>query len=627
MSPRKVIPGRFETFNGLWKRGSVDDCPPDHFSDSGNLCFKEGFQSRDGLIPYLPNTDIVRMRLYKPNPPFVGTNVPRILALTSDGNLRDLLLGTILTGNSLFKDFSLVNFFGRGYISFSDGKVGIENQYLNVYNGITLSTAGGNSPGVGITAVAGAPGSGVLQVGTYLISYAFETATGFITQPAAPFVAIDSFGSYSINITNLPLGPAGTAARWIIASQAIPLRTDLGVPFDVGSAQFYPLFLAVRIPNNTAVTYNPYSVYDETLVDSADFLFTRLTIIPCGVGLLDYNGRLVSYGEFSDPSIVRVSEIGEPESFSSTSGFFITDPTDSTGVRSATQYHGLLYVYKRERGYVTQDNQDEASTWKVDNFEKSKGAEQYGIADILDAKGSSSDGYVIASLNGIHYFNGVFQEPELSYKIRDLWERVNKVFFHKIQLVQDPINQRIYCLVPLDVSQDVNAIIYGDYRNGLDPQRIKWDLWTFANNPTSLLVYGDFTSNVPSTVTRISDLTRVSTLNVNKTEMANDNGIAINSFAEFASIRYGDGISEFNEVIIKAVGPCVLGITLYGLDKTESYNAPNLVITSGGKEYVALLNLSSEEGILRISHNDANKSFKVLKAILIGSELWATRVR
>lgn len=623
--PRKIVPGRFEIFNGLWKRGSIDNTPPDHFSDSQNLCFKDGVQTRDGLVPYLSNADIVRMRLFKPNPPFAGTNVPRIIALNSAGNLIDLLLGTTLTGNILFKDFSLVNFFGRAYISFSDGKTGTDNQYLNVYDGTTFRTAGGIAP-VAVPILAYTfDGVSKLEQAEYLFAVCNETTSGYITKPCTPQYIFCSFrnttpgsvGGNRVDLTNVALGPAGTVARWIIGTRAIfPTLSYNGNP------EAYEYFFIDRIADNTTTTYTA-SYFDTELTDSADYLFNLLELIPAGVGLLDYNGRLVSYGEHDDPSIVRVSTIGEPESFNASSGFFITDPTDSTGVRSATQFRSVLYVFKRERGYLTQDNQGDASTWLVDNFEKSVGAEQYGIADILDAKGSSSDGFVIASLSGIHFFNGVVQEPELSYKIKDLWDRVNKTVFHKIQLVQDPINRRIYCLVPLDDSFDVNYIIYGDYRNGLDPSSIKWDLWKFASNPTSILIYGDFTNDISSIVTRISDLSSIKTLTVNTP--GSDVGTAIDSFFETAPVRYGDGLSEFHDVVLRILGPCTIGITLYGMNKTVFYNAPNLVVTDGGREYLSLLNLVNEHGILRISHRNANQSFKISKIYLNGNELWKER--
>jgi hypothetical protein len=219
-------------------------------------------------------------------------------------------------------------------------------------NGGLARLAGGSSPTVAIGAVVNTLG-GHSGPGTYLVSYSFESDTGFISPPAIPFVGFDLFfNTNSITLT-VPLGPAPTTvARWIVITKAFPIGFlgPIGGPYNVGAAEFAPVFFAARIPDNVTTVYN-LDFFDEALVDSANYLFSRLTTIPAGVGLMDYKGRLISYGEYSNPSIVRGSEAGEPESFSATSGFFITDPSDSTGVRAAVEFRSILYVYKRHRGY------------------------------------------------------------------------------------------------------------------------------------------------------------------------------------------------------------------------------------------------------------------------------------
>ena len=627
--PRKKIPGRFEIFRGLWSRGLADDCPSDHFTDCLNTVYPSaGVGMRDSDSQYNAIENVVRMHLYKPTPPFTGTNVPRIIALKSDGDLVDVLLDTVIYSNVDMKDFGFVNFFGRCYISPSDGKVGLSGINVKVYDGTTFRDAAGLAPPNALEAnVPVGPDTGIITIGTHLLSYAFETSSGFITEPA-PFIALDYFGANAFEITVLPTGPAGTVARWLLVTKAIEFRADLGEPFDVSedSVRRFPLFFAVRIGNNTTTTYS-LSFYDENLIDSADYLYTRLNPIPAGVGLLDYKGRMISYGEFTDPSLVRVSEIGEPESFDETSGFIITDPSDNTGVRCVTEFRDNLFVFKRQRGQMTQDNQLSASTWPVVNFEKSIGTEQYGIAAVMDAKGSSSDGFLLASLNGLYFFNGVFADPELSYKILDLWNRINENYFHLVQVVNDPINARIYVLVPLDGSTTVSHIIFGDYSDGLDPFKIKWSLWEFANDPTSLLVYTDFTSDIPSIVTRISNLVKILTLNIGV--QGSDDGNAIDSYIELPQVRLFDGISHFNRVRVRGYGPGTLVFTAYGEDKTISVSPVNLTINSAtpGKEYAQLMNLVSEQCRLKVRCAVLNEKFILNKIVIEGEPLWEERPR
>jgi len=631
MTTRKQKPGVFTVFKGLWSRGHVDNVPSDHFSDCLNTAYvNAGVCTRTGIRPYLTNTEVVRMHLYKPNPPFTGTNVPRIIALRQDGTLIDLIRGVELHKNPIWKDFALVNFFGRCYISPHDGKVGIENESVWVYDGTNFRLAAGDVPTAAMVANANvvADPDAKLEIGDYVMSYAFETASGFITQPWATFIKVSSFGGFKVQVTTLPLGPAGTTARWIIMSKVIPFNTMGGVgnPQLPGNAHLLPLFLALRVGDNTTAAVT-FTQYDNDLIDSADSLFSSRTTIPAGVGLLDYKGRMVCYGPFFSPSLAMVSGIGEPENFSATSGFLITEPSDNTGIRSATEFRDILYLFKRQRGGMTQDNGLEASTWQFTNFEKAQGTEQYGIAAVLDAKGSSSDGYILCSLGAILYFNGTFVEPELSYKIRDLWHRINQTFFHLTQCAVDYTNRQLYILIPLDGSQTLSHLIVGDFRDGLDPFNIKWSLWQFPFNPTSILIYTDFSNNNPQIVVRISYASKIVSLQID--DECNDDGTAINSFFELPPVRFSDGMSLFNEMKVRVTGPCTLDFILYGMDKKESFIPESIVIddeTPGG-EFAPLLNLVNEHARLRVSSTMINDSYHLNSIIIKGQPYWSTRPR
>lgn len=615
--PRKRQPIVLDKFNGLWVRGPVDKTPPDHFSDCLNTIYADAeVGTRDGTSEYLGINNVIYTALYKPNPvggSFSGTNVPRIIALNSSGELFDVLLSQVVPiyTNVDMTSFGFANFFGRCYISPSNGKTGLENEFVKMYDGTTFRNAGGTGPTTPLVGAASTGGN--LDVGVYLISYAFETSSGFITQPATPFVGFESFGEYEFDITTLPLGPAGTVARWIIVSKANPLNGDLGPsggPYRVERAEYIPLYFFVRVADNTTTTYN-VSFFDEQLIGEANYLFTQLENIPAGVGLLDYKGRLVSYGEFDDPSLVRVSEPGEPEAFSETSGFLITDPADNTGVRCCTEFRSTLHVYKQSRGYITEDNGEEASTWQVINFEKSIGTEQNGIADILDAKGSSSEGFILCSLGAVYFFNGIFVEPELSYKIRDLWLRINQEVFYLIQAINDPVNKRLYILVPLDSATAISHIIYGDYRNGLDSGNIKWSLWQFDEVPTSLLAYTDFTDNNPNLVTRLSFASNLRTLNINTP--SSDVGVAVDSYFKLAPTRSSYGISQFERLRIRATGPCNLSFTAFGIDDQSSVTPAALSVpsTTPGREYAQLMNLVSEQMQLKVRCAVLDEAYKI----------------
>lgn len=627
-------PGRFNVFKGLWNRGHTDECPPDHLSECENVEFISArITTRNGYRQFFVEPNIVRMHLYKPNPPFAGTNVPRIISLNSNGQLKDVLLNVVLHTDVLWKDFALVNFFGRCYISPHDGKVGIQNQVVWTYNGtgvLGFLQAAAPIPTVALTAaISGVNGSVKFEIGDYVISYAYETSTGFITQPWAPFVKVSSFGGWRIEITNLPLGPAGTAARWIIMSKVIQFETagGIGNPQLPGNAAFYPLFLAKRVGDNTT-TVSFVDQYDNDLINTADDLFSSRTTIPAGVGMLDYKGRMVVYGIYENPSIVLVSQIGDPENFSATSGFLITEPSDNTGIRSCVEFRDILYIFKRQRGGMTQDNGNDASTWQLVEIEKAYGTEQYGIAAVLDAKGSSSEGFIMASLGGLVYFNGVFVEPTLSFKIRDLWHRITENYFHLVQVALDPTHRRIYILVPLDESPTLTHIIFGDYRDGLDPMNIKWSIWKLAKAARSILIYTDLTNNIPEQVTRVANINKIVTLDMNDKSLTHigDDYTPISAFFVLPPVRFSEGLSEFNNVRLRAGGPGTINLVAYGEDKATYFVLQPVVIgtSTPGREYSQLMNLVSEQCQLRVS---CNEQFIINDIIIEGGAKWTNRPR
>jgi len=619
----KQQPGTYTSFKGLWARGSRDTTPPDHFYDCLNLEFLKGVNTRQETSQYNATTNIVRMALYKPNPPFSGNNVPRIIALRSNGDLIDLLLGTTIYSNASMTDFGFVNFFGRCYISPSNGVTGLNGVNVKVYEGSgVVRDACGTGPTLALSAVSS--GAGKIGVGTTLFSYAWETSSGFITKPA-PFTGVDTFGTANVALSSIAVGPAGTVARWVIATKIFPLATIPPAEY-ASRALVSPIFFVTRIADNTTTTYNA-SFYDEELVDEASYLFNEMTAIPSGVNLLDYNSRLVSFGEFSNPSLVRISAQGDPEQISSTGGFLITDPTDSTGVKNGIEFRGSLYLFKQDRGIIADDNDDDPTSWKIINFEKSQGSDVHGVATILDAKGASSEGFIAASKGALNFFNGTMLEPELSWKVRDYWLRINPNFFNLVQVVNDPINRRIYVLLPLDNSTVVNYILFGDYRDGLNAVAIKWSPWKLKNNPTSMLVYSDFTSNIPSTKTRVSNLTNIVSVNIGA--YSSDEGTAIDSYFILAPLRFGIGISQFDHLNLRAKGPVDFEFTAFGEDDQISSVPTPLSIANNtpGREYSQLFNLVSEQCSMKIRSNVVNKYFAIDYVRILGYEIAAERPR
>lgn len=612
----------FSKFNGLWARGPIDDTPPDHSCDCQNNEFIAGnVNTRRGIggVEYAV-TNTIATAVYKPLPPFAASNIPRQIRLTSGGDLYDVQWpASPIYSNVNMTNFSLVNFFGRCYISPNDGKVGLNGVNIQVYAGLGNPTrdVGGAAPTTALVVAASAT-AGDIDPATYFISFAFETDTGFITRPA-PWTYSDTYGFTAWDISSIDTGPAGTVARWIIVTRGFQ-RADLSSPPNVNEASLLPQFFLQRIADNTTTTLSAVTFFDQALVDSADYLQTQFEDIASGVSLLDYKGRMIVMGQYADPSLVRVSQIGEPESISETSGFIITDPSDSTGVRCAVEFRNLLYLFKLNRGYMTEDNGEEASTWQVVNFEKAIGTECNGIADVLDAKGSNSEGFLIASQGGLNFFNGIFGDQELSYKIRDFWLRINQTYFHLVQVYNDPINKRIYVLLPLDTSSVINVVLFGDYRNGMTPQAVKWSPWYFGKTVKAMSLMTSITSSVTTFQTFIAATEAIYLFDNGSTTLDRDDaGIAIDSYYTLGPSRFAEGLSQFDRVRVRVIGDGTLLITTKSQDLTSEVSASSITMsTTPGREYAQLINRVNEQCYVKFRNATLNKYYQINAVALEG---------
>lgn len=501
---------RINKFNGLWNRGTTEDCPLDHFSDCSNVrLIDDTVLSRPPAVLSRSINNIKRIHLYQKR----SETSPRFIILNSSGEFFDSevsLVTPFLTIASA-TDFSCVTFYDRLYISPHDGKEGIAGERVYVYDGTSARQSAGSGPSTSPTFAAA--GAGHVDEGIHLCAYVYETSSGYITRvgsgagyDAQYIVAKTVTAGQTIEFNNVPVGPAGTTARWVLISKRIDPLAYTGDPLG------YELFFATRIANNTATTYS-YNKYDSELVQSADYLFNNLTTIPAGVCIGRYNDRLVVGGfgttanigrtapltdiytrAYDNRSLMYVSKRGEPESISAVEGFLTVDPTEYTNVRAFAEHRKMMVISKATQCYVTQDNDYEAATWEIVPIDKSIGTECFGLASTVLNRGASADSVIMASYEGLMLYNGIMSEFPLTWKIHEIWRRINKLYMNKVQVVQDGQSRTIYVNVPLDSSTDANYLLVGDYSKGLNHEDIRWTIWDFSNislNPQSIALYID----------------------------------------------------------------------------------------------------------------------------------------
>jgi hypothetical protein len=472
-----------DSFMGLWKRGDPETCPLDHFQDCNNVQFltARGVRTRDGITTFLNYHNVLRMYTYvKPR----SANGEALLILDDQFNIYDSGSPTpsvpILTVPTML-DFGFTNYAGHAFITPNNGFIGIFNEFVYVYkgDGSTARKAAGAGP---ISAPAAADGAaGHVEAGFHVYAVVYETDTGFLTK-MGPGVALNSAGGTVVDITSVPVSPDSfVIARHLVATKAIDPTI-----FD-GNLVGYQFFFVPggKINDNTGTSIT-LDFYDEDLLEDASYLLDILEEIPAGLGLSQYHGRMVQYGEHENESLLRFSNEGEPESMDAVVGLVIF-PLDATTIQNGVEYRDVFYAFKISKTASITDNGGDPSSWPIVVIDNGLGCALHGIATVLDTEGINIDYLVIANVGGLYVFTGSFQKPELTYKIQDLWDALSatlnlQLLFRFLQMVNDTLTKCIYI-----VMQD-GTMLYINYQQGLDPKNIKWAPWTFDVYMTSIAI-------------------------------------------------------------------------------------------------------------------------------------------
>ena len=613
MAYRDHEPIRISKFMGLFDRGQDETCPADHLIDALNLVHDhDEIRTRDGLSRLLTLPAIKRFFVYKRM-----NEASRLMILVAGGALYDSLnLATPVITIPSMVDFSSTVFFNRFYFTPHNRVSGITGEKVYVYDGTTVKQICGTAP-TGTLVAANSASSGDIEDGFHLFAVSFETSSGYITKPGpAIYAFLDAPGGLKVDLSGIPIGPPGTVARHILATKSIEI-------YD-GNQDGYEFFFAPdgRIPNNTATTLT-LSFFDIALLSSADYLFDQVTTFPSCLGLTQFQGRMVAWG-FGD-STVKFSKPGAPESFDGVDGFIVVDPAESGDVSNCIEFRNQLEVAKSLRSYVTQDNGDVPVTWDVISIDKGAGTEVFGISTILDSRGNNTDRYLIADRSGLLIFNGLYQRPELTWKVEKIWKRINLIAFDTIQVAHDPISARIYVSIPLDGATEPSHLLVGDISEGYDHLAIKWELWGFPWNPTSILV--DVIEATQKSVLRIGS----SSGNIRHldTSVFVDDGTAIESFAKFCHVPAAieDGLFHFGALRFRGLrGSGNLQIRLYSTDNIRTQDLNQLVLgPTSSKDLTVLANFNEERMSVRLRTSFFAEKFSLTGFTAYAKPLWSGR--
>lgn len=613
------IPVKLKDFKGRWDRGEHESCPPDHFIDSKNIIFLEsGVRTRPGTVldENLSASFSTIRRVYRYER--TGEAV-RFLILDASGNIWDTLnIGSPILSIPAMTDFAMITLYNRAYISPHDGNRGLSGQYLYVYEGTgTARQAAGAAP-TGFTLGVATGASGRIEAGKHLFGVAFETASGFITRPGPDtFTEYTAPGSKAVNITAIPIGPAGTVSRHLVATKKLA-STYVG---DEDNQEFF-FIPNGEIPNNVDTTFNGISFYDSELQSSCDYLLDQLEEIPAGTFLATYNGRLCIGGENANEHVVRISPVADPESFSEVDGYLEVGPGDKGGaVKNAVEDRGQLFIMKDARTYQTVDSGPFINAWKANSIDANIGTGPHGISSFNDAAGHSAENFIFATRSGLRIFDGAFTNRELSWKIEDIWKRINVTKFDLVQVIVDTIARRIYVNVPLDGADNPSHVLVCDYKSGLSWDTVKWDIWNFPDTVQSIMLDVD-DDEIPVFKFSPHNAGKIYALDPDST---NDYSSLIDSYFETGYIipSEDESINHYGGIKLRAIGSGSLELRVSGQSDGLVSNPSSLALSaSPSRSLFRKINFQNERARFRFRAGSVNHWFEVHTVIIFCKELW-----
>lgn len=612
-----------ENFMGLWDRGSLDDIPPDHAADILNVSFarKRECQTRIGADPSTNlSHNVVRM--------FLATfNNSSLILLTCDGagNIYREDTGAVLLNVPNMIDFSALNMYNKCFIAPLLSSYSSTN-YIQVWGGpgTTIHPIGGQPPSASFTAVETGTGNVVAGQHEYAVSYI--TDTGYVTPPGPVIsgtftpVILTSSGGMQVQLNGLPIGPAGTVGRQIYATKS-------------GLTEFFYL---ATINDNTATTIL-LNYFDTDLVLSADSLFDLNPSPISGVGfsgcaLIKYHERMLIIGPLADK--VQVSGAGNPESFNNVTGFInIPSEHDGNTVGTGFDLFSVLYLCKGVGTFSAQDNgsepNDPNTPWVVNSIDGVVGAYHHTIGTVTGSQASLTFNSValMANYSGLFLFNGNVQRPELSWKIRGVWERLTFGYAQYMRIAVDAFHDVFYLLMPLDGATSPNTLLLGDFSLGLSSEQIRWSVYTFpwtineimmANYVDGVGDYGYYLRlGTPSGIYKLSGKT------------AADNGTAINSYYETPAMTPSMGsYNVFRFIRYRCQGSGSLLTSLRDEGGVNPVTVPNLPLQPGpgnSKDLGIQINYMNEKILVKFGTNAVSDNFKMARFDLFGKMRFPTR--
>lgn len=617
-----------ENFKGLYKRGMSDQCPPDHAICCQNCNFTNPgeFSKRGGVTPSLNlNHIVVKQYLATFENPGFGS---AMITLDDAGNLYQNENTTPIYTLAGMYDFHLLNIFNRVYIlPITDLN---PSPNLLVWDAIhAVREAGGLAPTSTFTAADGAADpTGGLDPGVHLFAVCYVTNTGFTTPPGPKIMGVFTPVSYTApgatdcDLSSVPTGPSEVVQRIILATKANELEY---------------FFVPNGVINDNTTTTITLNFFDTNLVVSADYLFDILERIPCqdpvgtGAGMLaQYHARQV----IAAGRIIRLSRPQEPEAFDNVNGYINVPANTADNVAIGVfVLRDILYITQLIGILATQDNLDDPGTWDVIKIDGAITAYKDAISTVasnVPALGIS-EVVLLGHREGIFVFNGTVQRPEITWKIKNVWDTLTRHWERNIMISVDVFAKLIYVIFPSNNSTIPNVMVMADYSEGIDRENIKWTYHFFPFVPLSIGM-AEFADT--DGLMDVQYYLRIgaqgdNTLYKLKKDLLNDDGEAIDTrYCCYLSTVQQGAINIFRALRFRARGAGDLDIRINSEDFSMALQQTPALFTiplNPALDYTRQINFMNEKMSVQVSNDGIDEQMQVDRIDIWAKNIYQTR--
>lgn len=376
---------------------------------------------------------------------------------------------------------------------------------------------------------------------------------------------------FQLFVGNIPAGPTNIAQRVVAVTQALQASTG---PFvflpQAGSVSGISYTSTVVADNVTTTSY--FNFTDPALAQASDVTnnFRKIKLPP--QAHVVYNRKTHSlfwFGEQGQPTLVRVSQADQPETYYGDNGYFYVSRDDGERVITSREYNSETWIWKDRSLYVVAPNTQQPGTWAI----TPRWTGKYGAAGprAVDA-GTTFAGFACRS--GAYIMQASAEPILVSDEFQDQWEQINWAYGYKIVVHIDEETKEMRVSVPMGGATENNKTFTMNFARGLEhpihfssfsgkegalPISRKWSRDDFG---------GSSIMRMERPISGASDITDSSflqsqvlvasngdgTVSAIVPDVHNDNGNGIDSYYETASLGQEGNVVRFGGFTLSATG-------------------------------------------------------------------------